>query len=146
MLWFVATSALGGIVMGWLFVSVLGIIASSTQILLVLAGLWFAGQLTLWEFVVWASVSLCSHQFTYLFALILRDCTAKVTPTERVISEMEGDLELLDSLAKRIEARAPDVQDETDKLTRLGARMREKFIAGELARNGHRRRNSLNLC
>lgn len=148
MLWFALMGAVSGVVMGWLFVPVFSVAISSSQILLLSIALWLAGQLTLGQLLTWAFVSLLAHQGAYLCALILRDCTsgAPAAAPRSIVNEVENDLELLDNLAERIEAKAPNVQDETEDLCRLATRLRRALIAGQRGGDGFRRRSNLSVC
>ena len=127
--WLALCCCLTGLGMGMLMYSALGILLTSMQIVIYLLGFWAAGELTSIELLLWIPTGLFSHQAAYLSAFLLRSAlSSSDEQMGSVASDIDNSLDLMISLAERIEHRAPEVQTEAANLSRLLAEMRQVLL------------------
>lgn len=116
---FALCCALTGAGVGALQGSVLGVCLTSLQIVVYLAGFWAAGELTGGQFALWLPAGLCAHQACYLTALVLRNGLQPGRHQETsVAAKVDHGLDLMQSIANRIEARAPEIKPDAANLSR----------------------------
>jgi hypothetical protein len=127
MAWFAVACAMSGLAIGLLTPSVVAIALTSFQLLLIVLSLWLSDEILANQIFLWSAVGLIAHQWAYVAAALVHARVASDMETP-LRFEVESEFDLMDSLARRIEARAPEVGSEAATLARLAQKMRQMVM------------------